>query len=79
MFKWTLGNPNVSDRVDNLYFTFLFVLRAVMKAGDFLKEVHYNTGDAEADAKTLELINDLVQSPLACKCDGGVSRWICLS
>lgn len=61
MFKWTLGNPTVSDRVDNLYFTFLFVLRAVTKAGDFLKEAHYKTGDPVADAETLELVRKLVR------------------
>ena len=60
MFKWTLGHPGVSDRVDNLYFTFLFVLRAATKAGNFLKEAHYNTGDHTADTQTLRLIKQLV-------------------
>lgn len=63
MFKWTLGNPSVSDRVDNLYFTFLFVLRAVTKAGELLKEVEYNTGDQAQDSLTKKLISDLVDMP----------------
>ena len=63
MFKWTLGNPNVSDRVDNLYFTFLFVLRAVTKAGEFLKGDHYSTGDSNADEETRTLVARLVDMP----------------
>jgi len=63
MFRWTLGNPKVSDRVDNLYFTFLFVLRAVMKAGDFLKAVEYNTGEPAADEETKQLVHELVDMP----------------
>ena len=33
MFQERLGNPDVKDRVENLYFAYLFVLRAVIKAG----------------------------------------------
>ncbi len=62
MFKWRLGNPDVKDRVENLYFTYLFVLRAVIKAGPMLKEVHYDTGSAAEDAHTLQLMRDLVDN-----------------
>lgn len=34
-------------RVDNLYFTFLFVLRAVAKAEKLLTRYHYSTGNNE--------------------------------
>ena len=36
-FERRLGNPGVKDRVENLYFAYLFVLRAVMKAGPLLE------------------------------------------
>mmetsp|Transcript_2704 Transcript_2704/g.3708 ORF Transcript_2704/g.3708 Transcript_2704/m.3708 type:complete len:476 (+) Transcript_2704:517-1944(+) len=49
-----------SDRLQNLYFTFLFVLRAVVKAGDILIDYNYNTGNATDDAAVRQLITSLV-------------------
>lgn len=62
MFKWRLGNPDVKDRVENLYFTYLFVLRAVIKAAPILKEVHYDTGSGSDDVHTHQLVHDLVDN-----------------
>ena len=62
MFQARLGNPDVKDRVENLYFAYLFVLRAVMKAGPTLKEVHYETGYAKEDMHTKNLMAKLVDN-----------------
>ncbi|KAK9269689.1 hypothetical protein L1049_001467 [Liquidambar formosana] len=51
------------DRVRNLYFTFLFVLRAVTKAADYLEEAEYDTGNHTADLKTHSLMKQLLYSP----------------
>ncbi len=62
-FQRRLGNAHVRDRVENLYFAYLFVLRAVMKAGALLQQIPYDTGMATEDARTSELLRQLVNSP----------------
>ncbi|PSS28975.1 Endoplasmic reticulum oxidoreductin-1 like [Actinidia chinensis var. chinensis] len=51
------------DRISNLYFTFLFVLRAVTKAADYLEQAEYDTGNPEEDLKTKSLMTQLLYSP----------------
>ncbi|XP_057722177.1 endoplasmic reticulum oxidoreductin-2-like [Arachis stenosperma] len=51
------------DRVRNLYFTFLFVLRAVTKAADYLEQAEYDTGNPIEDLKTQSLIKQLLYNP----------------
>ncbi|KDO53447.1 hypothetical protein CISIN_1g0125551mg, partial [Citrus sinensis] len=51
------------DRVRNLYFTFLFVLRAVTKATDYLEQAEYDTGNHEDDLKTVSLMKQLLYNP----------------
>lgn len=53
------------DRVRNLYFTFLFVLRAVTKAENYLVEAEYETGKDNVieDLKTKSLMKQLVSDP----------------
>lgn len=51
------------DRVRNLYFTFLFVLRAVTKAADYLEQAEYDTGNHAEDLKTQSLVRQLLYSP----------------
>ncbi|XP_068645537.1 endoplasmic reticulum oxidoreductin-1-like [Aristolochia californica] len=51
------------DRVKNLYFTYLFVLRAVMKAADYLEQAEYDTGNPVEDLKTHSLVKQLVYHP----------------
>lgn len=51
------------DRVRNLYFTFLFVLRSVTKAADYLKEADYETGNPDEDLKTKHLMRQLLFNP----------------
>eukprot|EP01018_Ginkgo_biloba_P033593 Gb_20370 [translate_table: standard] len=48
------------ERVTNLYFTFLFVLRSVTKAAGYLAEAEYNTGNPVKDQMTLSLVRKLV-------------------
>jgi hypothetical protein len=59
-----LGTPDVIDRVQNLYFAYLLVLRAVVKAGPLLAEFEYNTGLGEEDARTRDLVSRLVRAPV---------------
>ncbi|XP_038721428.1 endoplasmic reticulum oxidoreductin-1-like isoform X1 [Tripterygium wilfordii] len=51
------------DHVRNLYFTFLFVLRAVTKAADYLEQAEYDTGNPIEDLKTHSLIRQLLYNP----------------
>ena len=53
------------DRLDNLYFAYLFVLRAVTRAGAELVDYDYATGDAADDARTAALVRRLVASEAA--------------
>ncbi|CAM6049343.1 unnamed protein product [Sphagnum compactum] len=48
------------ERVQNLYFTFLFVLRALTKAGAYLSQAEYSTGSDAEDQETQELVRRLV-------------------
>ena len=52
------------DRINNLYFLFLFVMRAVVKAKDFLIHYPYDTGHKEQDDNLKRLMSQLVTSPL---------------
>ncbi|KAL6999775.1 Endoplasmic reticulum oxidoreductin-1 [Sarracenia purpurea var. burkii] len=51
------------DRVRNLYFTFLFVLRAVTKAADYLEQAEYDTGNQMEDVKAQSLMRKLLHNP----------------
>ncbi|CBI30934.3 unnamed protein product, partial [Vitis vinifera] len=51
------------DRVGNLYFTFLFVLRAATKAADYLEQAEYDTGNPDDDLKTQSLMRQLLYNP----------------
>ncbi|KAL0407508.1 UNVERIFIED_CONTAM: Endoplasmic reticulum oxidoreductin-2 [Sesamum latifolium] len=48
------------DRVRNLYFTFLFVLRSVTKAADYLGQADYDTGNSVEDLNTQLLMKKLL-------------------
>jgi hypothetical protein len=51
--------------VQNLYFAYLFVLRAVMKAAPVLTSYQYDTGLQQEDQRTQELVTQLVGDVLA--------------
>lgn len=59
-FVARLGNAAVKERIENMYFTYLFVLRAVMKAGPMLASVDYSTGCSQDDMETKQLMQKLV-------------------
>ncbi len=46
--------------MENLYFAYLFVLRAALKAAPLLEEIAYDTGFPEEDARTAQLVRQLV-------------------
>jgi len=50
----------------NIYFTFLFLLRAANKASEFLTHYNYDTGHPENDQKAKDLIKQLLSSDLLC-------------
>jgi hypothetical protein len=51
------------SRLSNLYFAFLFVSRAVAKAGDILGTYDYSIGDASEGVTVEELVKQLVNVP----------------
>lgn len=70
-FTRRLGNTAVKERVENMYFTYLFVLRAVLKAGPLLESVDYSTGCQDQDVHTKSLMQHLVSMQRA------LSQWLC--
>ncbi|KAG2497377.1 hypothetical protein HYH03_004535 [Edaphochlamys debaryana] len=68
-FKMRIGTPELRYRVENLYFAYLFVLRAVMKASPLLARYEYVTGLSEEDEQTSQMVRKLVTLPeLASAC-----------
>lgn len=55
-----LGNTAVKERIENMYFTYLFVLRAVIKAGPMLASIDYSTGCSDDDMLTKQLMQQVV-------------------
>eukprot|EP00955_Chlamydomonas_euryale_P043267 352544-Chlamydomonas_euryale.AAC.14 len=62
-FKARFVGDNARPYVENLYFTFLFMLRSVMKAGPVLQSFDYNTGFPEEDILTRQKMQLLERSP----------------
>eukprot|EP00392_Amoebophrya_sp_AT5.2_P015182 g15381.t1 len=50
------------ERLKNLYFAFIVLLRATKKAGNFLSTYKWQTGDALEDGKIRELVQRLLDS-----------------
>ena len=67
LFRARLGNEGVRERVENLYFTYLFVLRATLKAAPLLADAAYDTGSPDQDARTAQLVRQLVRTGF-CPC-----------
>lgn len=51
----------VASRVENLYFTYLFTLRAVQKAAPLLQALQYSSGYIAEDSETAQLVSKLVR------------------
>ena len=49
--------------MENLYFTYLFTLRAVQKAAPLLQALRYDSGYAAEDDQTAQLVSKLVRRP----------------
>lgn len=48
--------------MENLYFTYLFTLRAVQKAGPLLAALEYSSGSVAEDLETQQLVSRLVRT-----------------
>lgn len=60
LFKERVGNTDKAWTVENLYFAFLFFLRAVLKAAPLLEVADFDTGDDNSDDTTADLMRGLV-------------------
>jgi hypothetical protein len=49
------------ERLNNLYFTYLFVLRAIIKSQPVLKSLDFNTGNETEDAATKAMLLQLIE------------------
>lgn len=56
------------DRVKNLHFSFVVMLRAVKKVAPFLRSYSYSTGDSREDAMTKRLVRRLLDSQVLSVC-----------
>ncbi|CAO3593530.1 unnamed protein product [Absidia cylindrospora] len=54
------------ERLQNIYFTYALVLRAVTKLDDYLAQYPFQTGDVAEDEHTRGLIHDLITSTKEC-------------
>ena len=62
-FKARFTGPASRPYIENLYFTFLFLLRAIMKAEPALRSLPYDTGSPAEDSSTRVLMHRLLSSP----------------
>eukprot|EP00201_Polytomella_parva_P019162 CAMPEP_0175054010 /NCGR_PEP_ID=MMETSP0052_2-20121109/9255_1 /TAXON_ID=51329 ORGANISM="Polytomella parva, Strain SAG 63-3" /NCGR_SAMPLE_ID=MMETSP0052_2 /ASSEMBLY_ACC=CAM_ASM_000194 /LENGTH=785 /DNA_ID=CAMNT_0016318633 /DNA_START=502 /DNA_END=2859 /DNA_ORIENTATION=- len=63
-FRRRLGDPVMHrGRVENLYFSYLFVLRAVTKALPLIDRFHLSTGLPDEDTRTRELLTQFRDTP----------------
>ncbi|GMH52020.1 hypothetical protein TrRE_jg3794, partial [Triparma retinervis] len=56
------------EYVQNLHFTYVFLLRALKKASPFLSTFNYNTGNSTDDMLTEMLVNRLTESSILDSC-----------
>jgi len=64
------------DRLTNLYFTFVFLLRAVNKAQDTLRHFNYSAGvpgKEHEDVELQQLMHNTLASPLVSQCSSDAS------
>lgn len=52
LFEERMANPEKCDHVRNLYFVYLFVLKAFARAAPALQQVHFYTGMPDEDSQT---------------------------
>eukprot|EP01061_Rhynchopus_euleeides_P045194 TRINITY_DN8033_c0_g1_i1.p1 TRINITY_DN8033_c0_g1~~TRINITY_DN8033_c0_g1_i1.p1 ORF type:complete len:1092 (+),score=366.09 TRINITY_DN8033_c0_g1_i1:259-3534(+) len=56
------------EYIQNLHFSFVVVLRALVKAAPILRRVAIDTGDAEEDERTKVLLHRLLDTPILTSC-----------
>ncbi|KAI8072419.1 hypothetical protein BC940DRAFT_330577 [Gongronella butleri] len=54
------------ERLQNIYFTYALVVRAIAKLEDYLVEYPFKTGDNAEDARTRMMVQDLIKSTREC-------------
>lgn len=64
MFMRTVGQW--PDRIDNLYFLYMFALRALHKAKPFLLSLEFRTDDEQGDQQTRQQMADVLEARLVC-------------
>jgi len=66
MYKWRLAA--FPDRINNVYFTFLFLLRATIHTSSFLETYHFDTGDPEDDTQLQKDMKELLKHEFLQSC-----------
>lgn len=61
------------DRLNNMYFAFVFLLRAVNKARDTLRVYDYGTGNVTEDTALRRIMSGVLESPLVTSCSSTAS------
>ncbi|EPB84276.1 hypothetical protein HMPREF1544_08936 [Mucor circinelloides 1006PhL] len=54
------------ERLQNVYFTYALLLRAVNKIGPYLDKYEYRTGSSQEDEKTRLMVQDFIKSTDSC-------------
>jgi len=65
MYYYRVGK--FPDRVHNMFFAYLFLLRAVHKASPVLESINYDTGNPEEDRHTKEEMLELLKGETLCE------------
>jgi len=55
------------ERLQNVYFNYVLMLRALSKISPYLKQYNYAIGDEQIDAKTLNTVNTLLERAESCQ------------
>jgi len=58
------------DRLDNMYFTYIFLLRAIARASPALLARNYDTGNSKEDEEVKEMVKTLLQGDQFSDIDG---------
>lgn len=62
VFRERLGSDSRREHVQNMYFVYLFVLKALERASPVLRVVDYHTGVPAEDARAQALVNEILSA-----------------
>jgi ERO1-like protein alpha len=65
--EFWLRAGNHPDRIRNLYFTYVFLLRAAYRASFFLENYDFHTGNAKQDKQVKDLMRRFLHNELRCE------------